>query len=211
CVTGNVPFKGITPAETISSVINQVPQSPRTLRLDITNELEEIIMRLLSKNKEERYASAYELFSDLDTLDNKNSGFDFMPKLRHIFRKNRKRRGFTFRFLLKQVGANGTEKKYSLTGMQTGNNQYTCVIGRATPGGVQPDVDIPEPTISRRHIEIILLNGQLGVRHLYSQNRTTVNGNKLEPGVIYQLSAGDRLMLGKAEFELMEIKTELNH
>ena len=200
CLTGNVPFKGNTPAATINHIINTPPPSPRNYQIQIAGALEQLVMRLLSKGVDERYNSAYEIFTELNQLD-KGGGRDWFKQIQSLFRGNNKYSAIPYKLI--QVGNNSAGNTFPLAGKQTGNEQISCIIGRATPGGVQPDVNIPEPTISRKHIEIVIIGGQLGVRHLYSENRTSINGNLLEAGVIYQLVAGDKLILGKVEFELV--------
>jgi pSer/pThr/pTyr-binding forkhead associated (FHA) protein len=125
---------------------------------------------------------------------------DWFKQIRSLFQGGKKYTILPYQ--LKQLGPNLPGNTFPLTGRQTGNEQLSCIVGRATQGGVQPDVNIPDPTISRQHIEIVIIGGQLGVRHLYSENRTSINGNLLEAGLIYQLAAGDKLVLGKVEFEL---------
>jgi|GEM_PF-3526575 len=54
--------------------------------------------------------------------------------------------------------------------------------------------------ISRRHIEILPVDGQVTVQDLYSVNGTTLNGEPLIPGERYPLKHGDILQPGEMKF-----------
>jgi len=202
CLTANVPFKGNTPAATINQIINTPPPSPLSYQIKITSSFEQLVMKLLSKDSKDRYQSAKELFDDLNIMGSVKNKTRFFNQFISFIKK--KIKYIILPYQLKQIKNNSSENIYTLRAKQSNNNQISCIVGRATPSGVQPDVDIQEPTISRQHIEIVIINHQLGVRHLYSENRTSINKNLLEAGIIYQLAVGDRLLLGKAEFELIE-------
>ena len=65
-LTGQPPFKGTTPVETIRLVVEQDPKRPRTLHREIDPELDTICMKCLEKQPEARYASALALAEDLE-------------------------------------------------------------------------------------------------------------------------------------------------
>ncbi len=67
-VTGEVPFRGNNYLSIISQVLNEEPQPPRDLRSEISRELEDIILRALEKEPEDRYQSCEELAADLALL-----------------------------------------------------------------------------------------------------------------------------------------------
>ncbi len=67
-VTGEVPFRGSNYLSILSQVLNDEPPSPRTLRPDLSIELEAVIMKALSKEPEDRYQSMEELADDLQVL-----------------------------------------------------------------------------------------------------------------------------------------------
>lgn len=68
CLSGEVPFKGGNPISTINQVLNTLP-SPFKPKLSIPNKIQEIILKLLEKDKNQRYPSAS------DTLQAFNSAF----------------------------------------------------------------------------------------------------------------------------------------
>jgi eukaryotic-like serine/threonine-protein kinase len=66
--TGRVPFMGTNYLSVISQVLNDEPRSPRSLRPDISEEFEAIVLKALEKDKESRYQSTEEMIGDLSAL-----------------------------------------------------------------------------------------------------------------------------------------------
>jgi non-specific serine/threonine protein kinase len=66
--THQLPFQAEDPLQLISQHLNQPPTAPRHLVPDLPPLCEAIILRLLQKNPEDRYASARELFQALGEL-----------------------------------------------------------------------------------------------------------------------------------------------
>ncbi len=64
-VTGRTPFAGETPLAIAYKHVQDDPQPPSTIISDLPEGLEAIIMKLLSKRADDRYASAEELRADL--------------------------------------------------------------------------------------------------------------------------------------------------
>jgi serine/threonine-protein kinase len=65
CLTGKPPFGGSTRQETLRLVQTAEPVSPGTLRSDVPEALEAIVLKCLRKEPEQRYASAADLAEDL--------------------------------------------------------------------------------------------------------------------------------------------------
>ena len=66
--TGQMPFQGATSASIFGAILHQAPCSCRTLNPALPAKLEEIINRLLEKDRDLRYQSAADLRSDLKRL-----------------------------------------------------------------------------------------------------------------------------------------------
>jgi serine/threonine-protein kinase len=64
-LTGTVPFNGDTPVEIAMKHLSTVPPPPSTLREDVPDDLDSIVIRALGKTSEERYGSAEEMDADL--------------------------------------------------------------------------------------------------------------------------------------------------
>jgi diguanylate cyclase (GGDEF)-like protein len=65
-LTGSLPFKSYDPMELIHSHIALMPNSPARLDSVIPEVISDIIMKLLSKNPEERYQNSLGLLADLE-------------------------------------------------------------------------------------------------------------------------------------------------
>lgn len=65
CLTGELPFNGDNYNAILAEIIIENPPSPSLLDPDIPPHLEELILKALEKNREERYQSAWELFDEL--------------------------------------------------------------------------------------------------------------------------------------------------
>ncbi len=74
----------------------------------------------------------------------------------------------------------------------------TIVVGRA----VTTDLPVYDPTVSRRHAELIHANDGVTVRDLGSSNGTFVNGSRVTETTV---SDGDTVTFGKVAFDLIEV------
>lgn len=88
------------------------------------------------------------------------------------------------------VKADGTTRDFPLTAQRT-------VIGRQNTCGLR----IPLHSVSRKHCEVQILDGQLHVRDLGSSNGTQINDEKVKGTA--KLHAGDRLQLGPVIFTVV--------
>ena len=68
-LTGKTPFNGETPIEIAMKHVNEPPRAPSELRPDIPPELDQVVLRALSKDIHERYATAEEFSADLDRVE----------------------------------------------------------------------------------------------------------------------------------------------
>jgi predicted ATPase/serine phosphatase RsbU (regulator of sigma subunit) len=67
---GELPFESIDPFELVHFHIAQKPKSPTSIKKDIPNALSQVVLKLLSKNAEDRYKSALGLKRDLEFILN---------------------------------------------------------------------------------------------------------------------------------------------
>jgi len=68
-VTGQVPFRGDTPFTIGMKHKGEIPRDPKELNTQIPEDLSRVILRCLEKNTENRYQSAGELHSELESID----------------------------------------------------------------------------------------------------------------------------------------------
>lgn len=75
-LTGSPPFKGHRPAAVLDAIVHHTPLPLTQLRPESALELEQILVRLLEKDRERRYQSAEELRTSLKQLKRR---FDSLP------------------------------------------------------------------------------------------------------------------------------------
>jgi serine/threonine protein kinase/Flp pilus assembly protein TadD len=68
-VTGRVPFEGDTPFTIGMKHKGEMPKNPKELNTQIPDDLNRVILRCLEKDKENRYQSAGEVISDLESIE----------------------------------------------------------------------------------------------------------------------------------------------
>ena len=66
--TGKLPFSGTSTADIFASLLAREPEPPRKLNPAVSKEGERIILKLLAKDKTQRYQTATQLRSDLEQL-----------------------------------------------------------------------------------------------------------------------------------------------
>lgn len=71
-LTGKPPFTSSDPMDMIYSHIAKEPVSPSTLNKNIPKELSSIILKLLSKNPDDRYHTVYGILYDLELIHSEN-------------------------------------------------------------------------------------------------------------------------------------------
>ena len=70
-VTGQLPFRGEYDQAIIYSILNEDPEPPSTLRNDLPDTLERIILKALSKDPGERYQQMTDMVSELTTYSDR--------------------------------------------------------------------------------------------------------------------------------------------
>ena len=68
CLTGRVPITADTPITLIAKVLEEEPQPPRAIQPDVPQELSDLVVWALAKDREKRPRSAAELHARLDAL-----------------------------------------------------------------------------------------------------------------------------------------------
>jgi pSer/pThr/pTyr-binding forkhead associated (FHA) protein len=73
------------------------------------------------------------------------------------------------------------------------------LIGRGEQCQLRPKSE----SVSRRHCAIVVKEGRVYIQDLNSRNGTFVNGKRLPPDKAKSIKDGDKLTVGKLDFELM--------
>jgi len=68
-VTGRVPFEGETPLGIAMKHKSEMPKDPKELNTQIPEDLSQVILRCMEKDKEKRYQSAGEVRSELENIE----------------------------------------------------------------------------------------------------------------------------------------------
>ncbi|MGH3148015.1 MAG: protein kinase domain-containing protein, partial [Rubrobacter sp.] len=68
-LTGELPFEADTPVAVSMKHVNEPPRPPRELNQTVPEGMNALVLRLLAKNPEDRYASAAALVADLDRVE----------------------------------------------------------------------------------------------------------------------------------------------
>lgn len=197
CLTGRLPFKRNTITSTIKDVIEKHPPNIAELNHRVSEKMLYIIMKLLEKKPANRFQSASDLWHELKKLE--KSGFTISIEDLIGVRKREKR--IQLPYMLESVNEEKNNfPSFKIVGREIESQKYLCVIGRATPKGIIPDIDIQNNTVSRQHCEIICTSEWVGIRHLYSENPTFINRVKLVSGEIYPIQHNDLLSVGCVNF-----------
>jgi serine/threonine-protein kinase len=64
--TGTVPFEGSTPFQIMNARLTGDPVAPRTIKPDISPEVEEIVLHAMERDPDQRYPSAAAMKAELD-------------------------------------------------------------------------------------------------------------------------------------------------
>ena len=67
-LTAEVPFSGDTPVEIAMKHLSEIPEPPSELRAEVPDDLDNVVLRALSKEPAERYQSAAAMDADLETV-----------------------------------------------------------------------------------------------------------------------------------------------
>ena len=82
-LTGRAPFEGVNLVETITKIRQEPPVKPSKFQLAIPHPFEMVVMKLLEKRPEDRYATADDLLRDVpgedETHFNKPTDIAFAP------------------------------------------------------------------------------------------------------------------------------------
>jgi len=78
-LTGQLPFQNSNPMEIVYAHLARNPQDPHSINKQIPEQLSQIVLKLLSKNPEERYQSAQGLKNDLEKYREMNRSDSPLP------------------------------------------------------------------------------------------------------------------------------------
>ena len=181
-VTGRVPFDSDTAFSVIEDHIYTPPPPPRSIKPDLSYDVEDVILKALAKKRNDRFEKVSDLVkafkqawvSGTETAMVSSSTLDSIPDTPSFIAEN----GKTF--------ALSSEK---------------IVLGRnSTTNNIVNDIDLThfdtKKTISRRHAMVQRKNDQFLLYDLSSRNGTFVNGERISSREPYVLKPGDVVEFG---------------
>src|SRR5262249_11600883 len=68
-LTGRLPFHGKTPADTIDLIRASQPTMPRKIIGDVPEAFQNLVLKMLKRNQEDRYQTPAELLATLDMIE----------------------------------------------------------------------------------------------------------------------------------------------
>jgi len=79
-ITGNLPFQGVYEAAVLYSILNEEPELLTEHKVDVSEELQQIISNILKKNPDERYQNVRDLTTDLQSYQQAITPDSLRPK-----------------------------------------------------------------------------------------------------------------------------------
>jgi serine/threonine protein kinase len=190
-VIGCLPFDGDTTFSIIEDHIYKPPPLPTSIKPDLPAEVEQVILKTLSKERSDRYAKVTDLIKAfkkawLPNIDQSEISSTTMEALG----------------IASLVAENG--KSFPVA-------EETVVLGRnSSTRNIQNDIDLSDldtkKIVSRRHAMIQRKNNEFILHDLESRNGTFVNGERLLPIQSHTLISGDVIQFGAGGAKLTFIR-----
>jgi len=191
-VVGCLPFDADTAFSVIEDHIFKPPPLPTSIKPDLPEEVERVILKALAKQRSDRYAKV----SDLVNAFKKAWGTNINEQ-DNISSTTMEAVGIAT--LLAENG-----KSFALA-------EGMVVLGRnSSTKNIQNDIDLSEldvkKIISRRHAMIKRANNDFTLHDLDSRNGTYINGQRLSSTQPHTLASGDVIEFGSGGVKLTFIR-----
>lgn len=188
-VVGCLPFEGDTTFTVIEDHISKEPPPPRSIKPDIPEAVEQVILKALSKRRHDRQSKVSDLVREF-----KNA---WLPA-------NHAEQDEMSSTTLESVEI---ATLHSESGKSFALPDGKVVLGRNSAAkNIQNDIDLSEldvkKIISRRHAMIERENNEFVLRDLDSRNGTFINGRRLSFGQTHRLVSGDVIEFGSGGVKL---------
>ncbi|MBI5877193.1 MAG: FHA domain-containing protein [Chloroflexi bacterium] len=174
-LAGRPPFTG-EPLAVVSQHLMTPPPPPSTFNPSIPPHLEQVVMRAISKDPNQRYTNAMQMAQDLGYYP--SMALSLPPVTADNQPGNARRAAHTHHLLV----VDGPQ-----TGLRIALGDGAVVLHRR-------DIDAMDSQISRDHARLTFQAGRFVIEDLRSRNGTFVNGDRIyEPAI---LRSGDQIQIG---------------
>lgn len=172
-LTGESPFTGTTPFQTLQKLMHKPPPPFAAYNAPVPANIEQIVFRALAKDPDKRFSSAGEFArAMLETAG---------------VQRPRRQRGDT----------DAITRKVCLLLLGSDGREFPLYAGHSSVGrDVSNQIIIPHQQVSRQHARIRCKGTDCTVLDLQSTNGTFLNGVQIPPGEPRSLRAGDVLGFG---------------
>ena len=198
-LSGHPPYEGDTAVDIVVKHMNDKVPSICTIRPELPRELDQFMQKAMAKLPADRYSTPREFINALEKLQ------ELIPAI-PIDRQDTAERSP----LTELNGKDGREQQVAVTKqarlLVLSSNQAIpltgelMVVGRHDPVlGINPEINLADKTVGRRHAYVRCQHGQYSVEDLNALNKTRLNGVVLMPYEERTLKEGDILRFGSVE------------
>jgi serine/threonine protein kinase len=200
-LSGHPPYEGDTAVDIVVKHMNDKVPSICTIRPELPRELDQFMQKAMAKLPADRYTTPREFINALEKLQ------ELIPAI-PIDRQDTAERPPLAE--LNGEGKDGREQQAAVAKqarlLVLSSNQAIpltgelMVVGRHDPVlGINPEINLADKTVGRRHAYVRCQHGQYSVEDLNALNKTRLNGVVLMPYEERTLNEGDILRFGSVE------------
>jgi serine/threonine protein kinase len=190
-VTGCLPFTADTVFSIINDHIHEPPPLPSSIKPDLSQDVEGVILKALAKNPGDRYAKVADLVNAFKEA--------WLPHAGHSDTSSTTTESLGIASLLAENG-----KSFALA-------EGTVILGRnGSSLNIRNDIDLTsldtKKIASRRHATIQRKDNEFMLHDLDSRNGTFVNGARLSSAQPHKLTSGDVIEFGSGGVKLKFVR-----
>jgi eukaryotic-like serine/threonine-protein kinase len=204
-LSGHPPYEGDTAVEIVVKHMNDKVPSICRIRSDLPHELDQFMQKAMAKLPADRFSTPRDFINALEKLQ------ELIPAIPIDRQDTAERPPIVERSEAEDAHEPQTVLPKQARLLVLSSNQAIpltgelMVVGRQDPVlGINPEINLADKTVGRRHAYVRFQRGQYTVEDLNALNKTRLNGVVLTPYEERPLKEGDILRFGSVEvrFEL---------
>ncbi len=204
-LSGHPPYEGDTAVEIVVKHMNDKVPSICRIRSDLPHELDPFMQKAMAKLPADRFSTPRDFINALEKLQ------ELIPAIPIDRQDTAERSPIVERSEAKDTHEPKAALSKQARLLMLSSNQTIpltgelMVVGRQDPVlGINPEINLADKTVGRRHAYVRFQHGQYTVEDLNALNKTRLNGVVLTPYEERPLKEGDILRFGSVEvrFEL---------